>query len=99
MSNIIQVGDIGTEIELTVRDEGVAVNLSAATTLQILLTSPTGVEKTLTAELVTDGTDGKLRAYTVSGTIDEEGSWYAQARVVTPSWNVTSSRARFSALN
>ncbi len=100
MSNVVQVGDTGTEIELTVRDEGVVVNLSGATTLEIILTAPiTGTEKTLTAELVTDGTDGKLRAYTEADTIDEEGSWYAQAHIVSAAWSGYSSKARFAALN
>lgn len=100
MSNVIQVGDVGTEIEMTLTDEGVVVNLSGATTLQILLTAPkSGTVKTLTAELVTDGTDGRIKAYTVSGTIDEEGNWYAQAYVVSPSWSGYSSKERFSALD
>lgn len=96
MSNIVHLGDIGTVIDLTIKDEGVVVSLVGATTLQMLLHAPSGVIKTVTAELVTDGTDGRIRYVTEAADIDEANTWRVQAYVVTPTWTGHSSKERFT---
>ena len=89
----IHLGDIGTVIELTVKDAdtNVAVDISAATTKQLKLRSPTGIDKTTTAVFKTDGTDGVIQYTTITDDLDEQGVWELQAYVVTPSFTNHSS--------
>lgn len=81
MANVIHKNDIGHVFEITVIDDGVARNISAATLLQLLLRDPTGVVTTHTASLTTDGTDGKLEYATVSGDLHTDGWWWLQAKI------------------
>lgn len=76
------VGDIGTAFEATVYDRGSLVDLSSFTTLELVFRSPKGTVTTQTAELVTDGTDGKLQYVTqTSDDLNEAGSWQVQGRM------------------
>lgn len=75
----LRVGDIGTVIELTVKDGGSAVNISAATTKQIKFRKPNGTTVTKTAVFTTDGTDGKIKYTTVADDLDTAGIWRAEA--------------------
>lgn len=86
----IQVGDVGTEFLLEIVEgdgSGDAVDVSAATTLQIKLLPPgTGaVVVVKTASLKNDGLDGKIRALSGAGDLSVPGSWQVQGYVVTPS--------------
>jgi hypothetical protein len=86
LSAEIHVGDVGTVFEATVVDEdGVAVDVSTATTKQIVLMSPADTELARAATFSTDGTDGKL--YYVSTALDltVAGLWERQVYVVMPS--------------
>lgn len=79
----IRVGDIGTQFLITVNDQdNVAVDISSATTIQIILKKPGGTVLTKTALLNSDGTDGKMYYNSVSGDLDECGRWKLQGRVV-----------------
>jgi len=79
----IQAGATGMVITLTVQDEaGVAVNLTTATTTEIILKPPQGFALTKTASVVSPATDGKIRYVTESGVINPPGKWKAQAHVV-----------------
>ncbi len=76
--------DIGTIIEVTVKNGSVVVDISAATTLSIFLKKPVSATVlTKTGVLTTDGTDGKMQYTTISGDLDEEGVWQIQGYVVT----------------
>lgn len=77
----ITSGDYGWVGKLTVREDGVAVDLSSYTTLQLILRSPEGVESTVAAEFDTDGTDGVLSYTVTDGDIDSAGRWQVRARV------------------
>lgn len=93
------VGDIGTVIEMTVTNQDDAVvDLSTATTKQIILKKPDGTKLTKTASFVTDGTDGKLSYTTASGDIDQSGPWQLQAYVVLSggSWHTTKAEMEVS---
>ena len=96
----IHLGDIGTVIEVEVKTinssgEEVILNVSSATTKQILFTPPKGVKKTKTAEFLTDGTDGILTYTTVADDLDEVGTWDAQPHVVLSSGTWSGSIERF----
>jgi hypothetical protein len=77
----VHVGDVGTTFILTVTD-GTAVDVSGATTKQILFGKPNGSTVTKTAAFTTDGTDGKVQYSTVANDLDMAGVWNIQAYVV-----------------
>lgn len=82
MSESIRVGDTGTEFRINITDEGVAVDLSAATTIQMIFKKPSGETLTVDANLYTDGTDGVIFYNTVDGDINESGMWRIQTYIV-----------------
>lgn len=93
----MQVGDVGTVIRLTIEDGGSAVDVSSASTKQIILLSPTqgATALTKTASFTTDGTDGRIEYATVAGDIDVPGWWKVQAKVVLSSGTWSSTPVRF----
>ena len=79
----IHVGDVGTRFELTLEDgDGNAVDISSATTLQLVFRKPDGTVLEVTATLSGAGTDGKLYYDSVDGDIDLAGQWRVQAYVL-----------------
>lgn len=94
MTAEIHKGDIGTKFLITITDNGVAIDVSAATTKEIHLKSPGGVLSTKTALFNTDGTDGKIYwTTTASSDLDEVGTWQIQAHLIigTGNWHTSSS--------
>lgn len=85
MSQEIHVGDVGTIFEVTVTDSGVAVDISAATTKQIIFAKPDGTIVVKDAVFVGTGTDGKLKYTTIANDLDLKGDWRLQVKVVLPS--------------
>ncbi len=81
MTDSIHINDIGTDLQITVQEGASVVDISAASTLQILLTAPSGAVKTKTATLINTGTDGQMHYTTQSGDIDETGIWSYRGRV------------------
>ena len=80
------VGDTGTLIQRQVLDQdGKAVNLSTATTKQIILKTLDGaVTVTKTADFTTDGKDGWLQCYTSATDLSAAGRWFLEVRVAIP---------------
>ena len=78
----IHKSDIGTKFLLTVKDGTTAVDISGATTKQILFTKPSGEVVTQTAIFNSDGTDGKIYYITVADDIDETGLWQIQSKII-----------------
>lgn len=95
MSESIRVGDTGTEFRINITDEGTAVDLSSATTLQIIFKKPSGETLTVNADLYTDGTDGIIFYNAVDGDIDESGMWKIQTYVVVGSASYSSTVGTF----
>lgn len=78
----VRLNDIGVAIILTITDQdGTVVDISGAIVKQIILKSQSGDLKTKTAQLHTDGSDGKARYTTVDGDLDSIGDWQAEANV------------------
>lgn len=77
--------DIGSVIELIIKVNDVALDISQAITKQIVLKNPAGTSVTKTAVFSGDGTDGKLRYVTVTNDLASAGLWQAQAKIVLPS--------------
>ena len=87
MTDKMHVNDIGTAIVFTILEDGVALStLGSATTRQVKIRKPSGVEITKTASLVTDGSDGKMLITTVDGDLSEEGVFTFQPYIVIGSW-------------
>jgi hypothetical protein len=90
MANEVHVGDIGTTIELTLKDGDDVVDVSSATvTKNILLTGPGLAMATKAASFSTDGTDGKIKWVTTAvGDLSVAGTWEVQAYVelTSPVW-------------
>lgn len=87
--NEVHMGDIGTVFRVTLEDSGVALDLSAAVTKQILFEAPSGAVKARAATFTTDGSDGKIEYATVDeDDLDEVGQWKLQAAVsdATGAW-------------
>lgn len=78
----IHVNDIGTVFKVTVKDENdEIVDVSAATTRELLFRKPDGTILTKTALLVNTGTDGQIKYTTEDGDLDQHGSWSLQAYI------------------
>lgn len=84
MSANIHLGDVGTIFEVACVDEnGAVINISGASTKQILAEQPDGTIQTWTAIFSTDGTDGLMRYVTQStGDLPASGDWKFQGYVV-----------------
>ena len=83
-ANEIHKGDIGTVFVVTVQDGSSAVDVSGATTKQVLFRKPDGTVVANDAEFTTDGTDGKIQYTSVADDLDTVGQWHIQARVTLP---------------
>jgi hypothetical protein len=80
----IHIGDHTTYI-ITVKDEnGGIVDISTATTIEMILDHKhhSKAPVTKTATLTTDGTDGKMQWKDDGTTVDTSGTWRIQGRVV-----------------
>jgi hypothetical protein len=78
----IHFNDIGTVLTITVKDGDSIVNISAATTYDIILGKPDGTSVTKTGTWTTNGSDGKTEYTTVDGDLDQVGWWKIQAFII-----------------
>ncbi|MFA5216867.1 BppU family phage baseplate upper protein [Sulfuricurvum sp.] len=89
MSNVVEevhVGDIGTKFLVTVKEGDDPVDISEATTKNIIFKKPNGTSVTKAGIFETDGTDGKIYYKTLSASdLDVAGIWTIQASIVLPS--------------
>lgn len=82
----IHVGDIGTAIIITIKDEdGSIVDVSTATEKLIYFKKPDTSLLTKNAALTSGGTDGRIHYTFASGELDQAGTWRSQARVTVGS--------------
>jgi len=88
----IRLNDVGAVLRLRIKENGVAVDVSTATTFEILLNPPKGLSRRKAATFTTDGTDGVIQYTLQAGDANVVGEWSVQARVVLPSgFDLTSS--------
>lgn len=80
----IHVGDIGTVFELTIQDDNSAIDVSGATTKNIVFKKADGTTVTQAASFTSDGTDGKIRYAVVADDLDVAGEWSIQGHIVIP---------------
>ena len=95
MASEIHEGDIGTKLLITVTDDGVVVDISVASLLEIFIRKPDGTILSVSGTLETDGTDGKMHYITIAGDTDVAGVYKLQGRVVLPGGSYYTSTATF----
>jgi hypothetical protein len=81
MASEIHYGDIGVNFNITVMNGTAVLNVSNANNISIIFQKPDGSDLIKTATLVTNGTDGNIRYTSVSGDLDQIGTWQIQAKV------------------
>lgn len=96
----IHLNDIGTVFRTTIKDKACdgtssVLDVSAATTLNLIFKKPGGTVVTKSASFTTDGTDGQIEYITVDGDLDEVGNWQIQAYIVLPSGSWRSDKGTF----
>lgn len=84
MASEIHVNDIGTQLIMTVKDDGEIVDISGATLLQVILKKPDGQTYTKTGTLYTNGTDGKMYYTSIGGDFSAAGNYKIQGKVTIP---------------
>lgn len=85
MTAQIRVGDIGTVIRLTFKDENNApLNISAQTTLEFYFQKPDRTVVVKNASVETDGSDGSAIYTLVQDDIDQDGNWKIEGKVALP---------------
>lgn len=77
-----QVGDVITLLVQFVDPDGVIIDLSAATSLQLILQFPDGTSQNFTATLYTDDTDGIIQYTTTPDDLNQFGYYFLQGRAV-----------------
>ena len=98
---IVRRGDIGTILRWTASEDGAAVDVSSATVKQVKFVKPDGVQ--VIRNLVNstkssdrkDGTDGRVEYVTVSGDLDQKGTYNWQLFFNLSTWNGNSQRGTF----
>jgi hypothetical protein len=95
MSCQIHLNNIGTAFSTTIEDCDGVIDLSTATTKQLIFTKPSGTKLTKDASFVTDGTDGQIRYVSASGDLNELGNWKLQAYIILGSTEYYSKVANF----
>ena len=88
-------GDYGAVLTGTVKQDGVAVDISSYTTRQFLLLKPSGELLAKTATFVGTGTDGQLKYTIAAADLDESGTWSIQVKLTKATAILTSRPVRF----
>lgn len=77
--------DVGSLIQVTVTEGGVALDISDAVTKTLKLLKPNGVAIERDASFDAEGgVNGVLKYITVEGDIDYDGLWIGQVLIVMP---------------
>lgn len=99
MSKVVQLGDVGTAVEFTVKENDAAKDISAATLTELIFKQG-AVIITRAAAFKTTGADGVLVCTLTAQDLPAVGTWAVQARIVTPSggWRSTLDQIRVDAV-
>ncbi len=81
MASEIHVNDVGTKFLVTIKDDGVAVDVSSASSITMKFKKPDDEVISRTGTLDSTGTDGKVYYTTIAGDLDEAGLYKLQAVV------------------
>lgn len=87
----LQITDVGVVVELTITDGTDAIDLSSASTMEIVIRGPTSASITKTATFTTDGTDGKIRFTTGVADFVQTGNYQIQGHIIDTGQDWTTS--------
>tara|TARA_R100000406_G_scaffold23660_3_gene15091 strand:+ start:13675 stop:13986 length:312 start_codon:yes stop_codon:yes gene_type:complete len=87
MASEIHQNDVGTRFQVTIKDDGSVVDLSAASGLTISFRKPSDTILNRTASTLVDGSaaSGVMYYDSVTGDLDEAGNYKLQGKVVLTS--------------
>lgn len=94
--NNIQVGAINLLVELEIRDGYNVLDISGATTKNIIIERPDDTLITGSGLFTTDGTDGLIYYRTVEGDLNQAGIYNAQAYIILPDFEGYSTPVSFT---
>lgn len=78
----VRINDVGTTFKATFYDGSSIVDISSASTKQLIFQKPNGDKLTKDGSFYTDGTDGILQYTTEEGDIDTDGLWKLQGYII-----------------
>ena len=81
-ANEIHINDVGTKFLVTVTDGATAVNISSASTKQLIFKKPSGAKLIKATSFVTDGTNGEMQYSVAADDLDEAGTYKLQGKVI-----------------
>ena len=85
MPSEIHVGNLGTRFSITIQEGGSGINISGATTKDVIFRKPDDEVIVRSGVLTGDGTDGKMYYDIVSGDLNAAGHYRLQGRVALSS--------------
>lgn len=92
----MQLGDVGTSFRLTILDQdGAAVDLTGATTTDMIFTGPNGAKFTKDADVYGTATNGVIKYDVLANDFPVVGEWKVQAYVVTAAGSWYSNIVKF----
>lgn len=91
----IFVGEVGHTFEITVKENGIALDISGASVKQIIFEKPSGTTSTEDADFVTDGEDGLIKYVTEADDLNESGRWAMQGYFTLGVWTGHSDKEFF----
>lgn len=92
----VQLDSVNLAIIISVIDQdGNIVDVSSASTKNILIKKPDRTVLTKTGVFVTDGTDGKIQHLTIAGDLDQLGIYEAQGDIVVGSTDIPTVVSKF----
>ena len=83
MSHPHILGNVGTTFRATIKDQdNVVVDVSTASTQELIFKKPDGTIITRTTTFTTDGINGQIEYKTLAADIDQAGTWEWQPHVI-----------------
>ena len=83
MTCAVQLNNVGTVFRVTFQTcAGAALDISSATTKEIIFKSPGGTRTTKDGSYTNTGTDGQLEYSSEAGFLSETGEWFIQGHVI-----------------
>ena len=90
----LHVGDVGTEIILSLVDGSEPADLTGMTTATIKIQRPDRTSVTITAALDGEAVDGVIKGTVATGTFTVRGNYTIQAYLVIGTWSGHSQSAK-----
>jgi len=100
MSCSIQKNNVGTVFRMTFKDcDGVVIDISSASTKNMIFASPSGVSSTKAGAFTTDGSNGQLDYTSEADFLNEAGTWSVQGHVIIGAQNFKSDISTFTVID